>query len=123
MAEAAALTICRSRLEYAGGRIARGTLACNRGFQPVDLTPQQPDACGQFLNRQQRQVLSDLMRCRLPRPILIIHRHRDDLLSSKGCQPRPGWLSNWFRRRLRCSRGQIMDKLPAQMTVVAISKP
>jgi putative PIG3 family NAD(P)H quinone oxidoreductase len=44
-------------------------------------------------------------------------------MPSSGCQPQPGWLIRYRFKDSRFSQGQIMEKLPAQMTVIGISKP
>jgi NADPH2:quinone reductase len=40
-----------------------------------------------------------------------------------GCQRKRGWLIRCLFKLSRVSQGQIMEKLPAQMTVIGISKP
>src|SRR3954471_6066494 len=114
------------RLEKTVGRIPGRALLRSSLLQPLDLRIHQRNALGQFLDRQQRQVLADLVGDFLPRLVVILDGHAFLLAlggSRSGCQPEPGWLIRGHLQILSLSQGQIMEKLPAQMTVVGISKP
>src|SRR6266851_5462027 len=63
------------RLEKIVRRILGRALFRHRLSQPLDLRIQQRDALGQFLDRQQVQVLSDLVRDFLPRLVVVLACH------------------------------------------------
>src|SRR5437763_15224471 len=123
---ATSLHPARSRLEEAVRGILRRALLRYGLLQPFDFRIHQRNALGQFLDRQQRQVLADLVGDFLARLVVILDGHAFLLAlggSRSGCQPEPGWLIRGGLQILSVSQGQIMEKLPAQMTVVGISKP
>ena len=62
----------RLRLEKTVRRILGRALPGHRLLQPFDLGIHQRDAFGQFLDRQQRQILSDLVGDFLPGLVVIL---------------------------------------------------
>src|SRR6185312_4869809 len=83
------------RLEKTVGRILGRALLGDGLLQPLDLRSHQRDTLRQLLDRQQRQVLADLVADFLPRLVVIFDRHAFLLTlrgSRSGCQPEPGWL-------------------------------
>src|SRR5216684_6053029 len=64
-----------SRLEKAVGGGFRGALLGHGHLQPLDFRRHQRDALGQFLDRQQRQILPDLMGDFLPRLVVVLDGH------------------------------------------------
>src|SRR6202158_3128962 len=112
-----------SRLEKIVSRILRGALLGHGRLQPFDFRSHQRDALGEFLDRQQRKVLPDLVGDFLPRFVVILGGHAFLPCSTISCQPARGWLIRCRLKFLAFGQGQIMEKLPAQMTVVGISKP
>src|SRR3984893_6514069 len=67
--------ITRSRLEKAVGGGFRGALLGHGHLQPLDFIRHQCEALGSFLNRQQRQVLPDLVGDFLSRLVVVLDRH------------------------------------------------
>src|SRR5258708_32380191 len=63
------------RLEKTVRRLLGGPLLGHGGLQPFDLRRHQRDAFGEFLDRQQRQVLPDLVADFLPRFVVVLARH------------------------------------------------
>src|ERR1035437_7948294 len=115
-----------SRREKAGGGVLGGALLRHRHLQPLDFRSHQRDALGKFLDRQQRQILPDLVGDFLPRLVVVLDGHVFYPVLNYpggGCQPERGWLIRCLCKILSVSQGQIMEKLPAQMTVIGISKP
>src|SRR5262245_9274522 len=51
----------RSRFEEAVRSLLRGALLGERRLQPFDFAREQRDTLGQILDRQQRQILTDLV--------------------------------------------------------------
>src|SRR5713226_5931593 len=64
-----------SRFEKAIGGVLGGALLGHGHLQPLDFRRHQRDALGQFLDRQQRQVLPDLVGDFLPRFVVVLDRH------------------------------------------------
>ena len=64
-----------SRFENAVGRVARGALPGKRLLQSLDFAREQRNAIGQFLDRQERQVLPNLVAQLLLRSIIVLDRH------------------------------------------------
>src|SRR5947208_17188557 len=56
------------------------------GFEPRDLLVEQRDALVEFLDRQQRQVLPDLVRDLLLRPVVLIDRWHGRASALTACQ-------------------------------------
>src|ERR1700737_1267649 len=67
--------IRRSRLEKAVSGVPGGALLAHGQLQPLDFRRHQRDALGQFLDRQQRQVLPDLVGDFLSRLVVVLDRH------------------------------------------------
>src|SRR6266478_383225 len=64
-----------SRLEETGGRLLRGALLGHGHLQPLDLGGHQRDPLSEFLDRQQREVLPDLVGDFLSRLVVILDGH------------------------------------------------
>src|SRR3954469_21703194 len=79
-----------SRFEKPVSCILGRALLAHRFLQPLDLGGQQRDALGEFLDRQQIQVLPDLMGDLLSRLVVILGGHEP-------CSCTSVWL-------IRCSR-------------------
>src|SRR5439155_7345581 len=82
-------------LENAVGGIPGGALFGHGRLQPLDFRSHQRDALGKFLDRQQRQVLPDLMGDFLSRSVVVLNRHAFSSVLEPpggGCQPKRGWL-------------------------------
>src|SRR4030095_6803534 len=72
-----------SRLEKAVGGVPGGALLGHGRLQPLDFGSHQRDALGKFLDRQQRQVLPDLMGDFLSWLVVVLDRHA--FSSVNGC--------------------------------------
>src|SRR5260370_37507585 len=84
-----------SRLEKAVGGVLRSALFGHGRLQPLDFRSHQRDALGEFLDRQQRQVLPDLVGDFLPGFVVILDGHAFfPVLKDRwnGCQSKRGWL-------------------------------
>src|SRR5882724_11737684 len=82
-----------SRLEDAVGGVPGGALFGHGRLQPLDFRSHQRDALGKFLDRQQRQVLPDLVGDFLSWLVVVLDRHAfSSVLNVNGCQPKRGWL-------------------------------
>src|SRR5215469_15619836 len=101
-------------------------------MQPRDLAGEKRDAFGQFFDREQREVLTDLVRDLLARAIVFFRRHIGSSCSSlvslglrPSCQPPFGWLIRDENPPgpKENPQGKTMEKVPSQMTVIGISKP
>jgi hypothetical protein len=96
--------------------------ACSRSISEVISAMRS----AQFLDRQQRQVLPDLVGDFLSRLVVVLDGHAALLRAVKRL-PAGTRLANqmplWNSHALSFGQGQIMEKLPAQMTVIGISKP
>src|ERR1700682_2785300 len=116
-----------SRLEKIVSRILRGALLGHGRLQPFDFRSHQRDALGEFLDRQQRKVLPDLVGDFLPRLVVILGGHAFLPCSTVPLRRLPAAMrlanAGAAFKILSLSQGQIMEKLPAQMTVIGISKP
>src|SRR5882757_9621319 len=63
------------RFEKAVSRVLGRALLGHRHLQPLDFRVHQRDALGEFLDRQQRQVLPDLMGDLFPRLVVVLNGH------------------------------------------------
>src|SRR6185437_17090225 len=73
-------------------RILRGALLRRRFLQPRDLGSEKRDAFVELLDRKQREVLPDLVRNLLLRPVILVHRHLGPpCLSASGPVASPSW--------------------------------
>src|SRR5262249_20432651 len=89
------------------------------GFEPRDLVAQQRDPLIEFLDRQQRQVLPDLVDELLLRAVFVVEcRHREkSSAQAAGCH---------MRLRRLCSPRPNEDRpmtVPARRTAIAIREP
>src|SRR5262245_20429513 len=64
------------RLEKAVRRILRRALLGGGGFEPLDLGLQERYALGQFFDREQRQILANLVADLPSRAVVVLDRHR-----------------------------------------------
>src|SRR6266581_9482974 len=115
-----------SGFEKVIGGFLGGALFGHGGLQPLDFRRHQRDALGQFLDRQQRQVLPDLMGDFLPRLVVVLDGHAFFLRAQRSVKrlQAEAWLANQVPlQSIRISQGKNMEKLPAQMTVIGISRP
>src|SRR6266581_522185 len=115
-----------SGFEKVIGGFLGGALLGHGRLQPLDFRRHQRDALGQFLDRQQRQVLPDLMGDFLPRLVVVLDGHAFLLRAQRSVKrlQAEAWLANQVPlQSIRISQGKNMEKLPAQMTVIGISRP
>jgi hypothetical protein len=66
-----------SALEKLVGRRAFGAFLAHFGLEPVDLVVQKLHSLGEFLDRQRAQILPNLVREFLFRPVVVIDCRHD----------------------------------------------